>query len=95
MKIGLVGDHDVAVPAHQAIPIALQLASVQLGFPVEYEWLPTEQILDAKNLEDFDGLWCVPASPYRNMDGALLAIQYAREQHIPFFGTCGGFNTLS
>ena len=36
-------------------------------------------------------LWCVPASPYRSMEGALTAIQVARERHVPFLGTCGGF----
>jgi len=39
----------------------------------------------------FDGFWCVPASPYRDIDGALRAIRFAREQRRPFLGTCGGF----
>jgi CTP synthase (UTP-ammonia lyase) len=60
---------------------------------VETEWLPTpllekdpEEILIA-----FDGLWIVPASPYASMEGALLAIRFARERGVPFLGTCGGF----
>ncbi len=32
-----------------------------------------------------------PAVPYRNMDGALRAIRFAREARRPFLGTCGGF----
>ena len=36
-------------------------------------------------------LWCVPGSPYRSMQGALTAIRYARENKLPFLGTCGGF----
>lgn len=91
MKIGLIGDYDASVPAHQAIPIALKLTSEKLGVPIEFKWVPTDEILNPSRIIGFDGLWCVPASPYKNMDGALCAIQYAREQQIPFLGTCGGF----
>ncbi len=41
-------------------------------------------------LDSYDGIWCVPGSPYANMDGALHAITFARQQLIPFLGTCGG-----
>lgn len=91
--IGLIGDYDPAVTAHQAIPKALELAGHALGCSVEPTWLHTSTLQDyvSFQLEGFDGFWCVPASPYVNMDGALRAIQYAREQHKPFLGTCGGF----
>ncbi|QDQ25582.1 hypothetical protein FNU76_04005 [Chitinimonas arctica] len=91
VHIALVGDHDKTVPAHQAIPIALHQAAEQLGLAVSFEWLPTDGITHARSLAGFDGIWCVPASPYRDMDGALLAIRHAREQGIPFLGSCGGF----
>src|ERR1035441_10635045 len=52
---------------------------------------PTEEIVAATRVSGFSGLWCVPASPYRSMEGALLAIRYARESGVPFLGTCGGF----
>jgi CTP synthase (UTP-ammonia lyase) len=38
-------------------------------------------------LQQFDALWCAPASPYKSMQGALQAIQFAREQGWPFIGT--------
>ena len=38
-------------------------------------------------LKPFDALWCAPGSPYKSMDGALRAIQFAREQGWPFIGT--------
>src|SRR5688500_9093382 len=90
-RIGLVGDYDRSVPAHEAIPVALKLAQEALGFALQWEWVPTEEIQNASRIGAFDGLWCVPASPYRNMEGALCAIQFAREQARPFLGTCGGF----
>lgn len=89
--IGLIGDYDATVPAHQAIPIALQLAADAAAIEVKLQWVPTEEVRSVARVSAFDGLWCVPASPYRNMEGALLAIQYARESGRPFLGTCGGF----
>lgn len=90
-RIGLIGDYDAAVLAHQAIPRALELAGDALGAPVHYEWVPTEEIRESSRVSGFDRLWCVPASPYRSMEGALRAIRFAREQGRPFLGTCGGF----
>jgi len=83
--VALIGDYDASVPAHQAIPLALEMAGAR------FEWLPTGQITDTTRLTEFDGVWCVPASPYRSMDGALTAIRFARENARPFLGTCGGF----
>ncbi|MFM8471095.1 MAG: CTP synthase [Limisphaerales bacterium] len=89
--IGLVGDYDAAVPAHRAIPQALIQAAAAMGAAITHEWVPTEEITSAARVADFDGLWCVPASPYRSMEGALCAIRFARERGRPFLGTCGGF----
>lgn len=91
MRLGLIGDYDAAVLAHQAIPRALALAGEAVAEPVDYEWVPTEEVRDASRVSGFDGLWCVPASPYRSIEGALQAIRFAREQGRPFLGTCGGF----
>lgn len=86
-RIALIGDYNPAHVAHRAIPEALRLAN-----DTEFEWIHTSTITDAaKQLEPFDGIWCVPASPYANSEAALAAIQFAREQNRPFLGTCGGF----
>ena len=91
VTIGLIGDRSDSVPAHVAIPLALENAAAVLNIEAAYEWVPTERIKSASRVAAFDGLWCVPASPYRSMEGALIAIRCAREGRIPFLGTCGGF----
>ncbi|MBB3240514.1 CTP synthase (UTP-ammonia lyase) [Pseudomonas sp. Tn43] len=91
IRIALIGDHDPEVTAHQAIPVALGMAAEHSGQDIQFQWLATDRINAATPLNDFDGFWCVPASPYRDMDGALRAIRFAREQQRPFLGTCGGF----
>lgn len=91
VKIALVGDYNPAITAHRAIPEALRLASEVLGVAVEPHWLATDSIVDDAALADYDGIWCVPGSPYNATEGALRAIRFAREQGVPFLGTCGGF----
>lgn len=92
IKIGLIGDYSPEVTAHVAIPKALGLAAKEIKCGINAIWLGTEDIAEnIGELSEFDALWCVPASPYKNMDGALAAIRYARERKIPYLGTCGGF----
>ena len=91
IRIALVGDYDPSVPAHQAIPMALDRAASETGLDAQAIWMPTTDVRDGASLQAFDGIWCVPASPYRDMDGALTAIRFARERQVPFLGTCGGF----
>ena len=91
LQIGLIGDRNDDVVAHRAIPLALGMAADACGVEIEPVWVSTEQVDDGAALAEFDGLWCVPGSPYRSMEGALTAIQVARERHVPFLGTCGGF----
>lgn len=91
-RIALIGDHDPAVVAHRAIPQALALAREATGADLAWDWLGTDTIVDApRQLAGYASIWCVPASPYRSMDGALAAIRFARESGRPFLGTCGGF----
>ncbi len=89
--IGLIGDYDPGVPAHQAIPRAFDLVSAKLGILIQHHWIPTLEIKGPSCLDGLDGLWCVPASPYQSMEGALRGIRFARETGTPFLGTCGGF----
>lgn len=91
LNIGLIGDRDDAVLAHRAIPMALQLAAQANNQAVDFAWIPTTELTSTSRVAAFDGLWCVPGSPYQNMDGALLGIRHARESGTPFLGTCGGF----
>jgi CTP synthase (UTP-ammonia lyase) len=91
LQIGVVGDRDESITAHRALPLALDLAARSIDRPIEHVWLATDGIASAGHLARFDALWCAPGSPYRNADGALLAIGHAREQRVPFLGTCGGF----
>ena len=86
----MIGDYDPERPAHQAAIAALGHAAERLSVKLDISWLPTESLLvpeHIQKLEQHDGLWAAPGSPYQSLDGALRGIQYARETNRPFIGT--------
>src|SRR3954470_10992864 len=89
-RIALIGDRSEAVAAHRGIELSMELAGDLMGCGMEPLWLDTAKCEEA-SFEGFDALWCVPGRPYVSMAGALRAIRYARENHLPFLGSCGGF----
>ena len=91
-RIGLIGDHDEGVTAHRAIARSLARARETLACDIEPAWLPTAELKrDLAPAARCHGLWCVPASPYADGAAAIAAIRLAREQAIPFLGTCAGY----
>lgn len=86
MTIALIGDRSPSILAHQAIEKSLAL------FGATFSWIDTDTIVEPRQLLGaYRGIWAVPGSPYRDTDGALAAIQFAREMRVPFLATCGGF----
>ena len=94
IRIALIGDYRLSVTAHLAIPPALELAAKSLDVEVEPAWIHTSKLAGPevfRSLRGYQGIWCVPASPYANTEGVIAAISLARTEGIPFLGTCGGF----
>ncbi|MDF2565786.1 MAG: hypothetical protein K0Q53_2190 [Massilibacillus sp.] len=92
IKIGIIGDFESGRQSHEATNEALNHCADYLGICLESQWLPTESLekdID-KSVTYFDGLWCAPGE-YKSIQGALNAIQFARENDYPFIGTCAGF----
>jgi len=94
LTIAVVGDYGAERPTHKATQLALGHA---VQPPLRFEWLPSERAaeMDEAELASYAGLLIAPGSPYRSMDGALRAIQVAREQGVPLLGTCGGFQHVA
>jgi CTP synthase (UTP-ammonia lyase) len=89
-RIALIGEYDPTFPPHEATYNACEHAARQLGVRVIAEWTSTADATISA-LRDFSGLWILPGSPYKSLKNTLDAIRYAREERIPCFGTCGGF----
>src|SRR5690606_8090562 len=60
-----------------------------------FDWIETDAFdYETAFREVYSGLWLAPGSPYRDMDNVLKAIRFARENNIPAFGNCGGFQHM-
>ena len=91
LTIGVIGDFQKDNVSHQVMQPALNHSGKGSGINAECVWLPTEELeKNANDLSKFDGFWGATASPYKSLEGALMGIKYARENKIPFLGTCGG-----
>jgi CTP synthase (UTP-ammonia lyase) len=94
VKIAVVADRDPSFRPHLATDEALAHAADRLGIELAANWIGTEQ-LDTNEgwarLQESDGVFVAPGSPYRSLSGALAAIRFAREQMRPLLGTCAGF----
>lgn len=88
-RIALVGDRSDAVRSHTRVPGLLEALHAREGLDLDAYWISTEDAVHG--VEGFDAVWVLPGSPYRSEAGALAAIRSARENGIPFLGTCGGF----
>jgi len=91
--IALLGEYTPTFPPHAATNAAIEHSRNLLGVDINATWVSTEDI-DPTLFEQYSGLWVAPGSPYKNMELMLWAIRYARENNIPCFGTCGGFQHM-
>ena len=93
-RVVLVGDRSNLVQAHTRIPVLFDGLSRTGGIPIEVYWLHSTEIEQPADVAGFDGVWVVPGSPYTSPDGVMAAVQWAREEDVPFLGTCGGFQYM-
>ncbi|PBC60654.1 hypothetical protein BKI49_28660 [Streptomyces sp. Tue6028] len=90
-RIALVGDRSPTVVSHTRVPLLLDALAERDRIVLDAYWIPSEDAEDATAVHGFDAVWVLPGSPYRSEAGVLTAIRTAREEGIPFLGTCGGF----
>jgi CTP synthase (UTP-ammonia lyase) len=91
LKIAIIGEFDESFAPHVATNAALSHSAAALRLQISVDWLPTEPLENDLGLvATADVLWCAPGSPYRNLQGALAALRFGRENAVPTLGTCGG-----
>src|SRR6266513_1652813 len=93
-RIGVIADYKPDYRPHAAIAEALEHSAAELGKPVEVIWFDTPRLTTLEGINGLlmcDGIWGGPGSPFKSLDGALEGIRTAREEQIPFLGTCAGF----
>ncbi|MCC5918448.1 MAG: CTP synthase [Cryomorphaceae bacterium] len=94
VKIGLIGKYVELRDAYKSIAEAFIHAGAANDCKVSIDWIHSESILTPedvkKKLEDLDGILVAPGFGERGFEGKLQAVQFARENNIPFFGICLG-----
>ena len=93
VTIGLIGKYIELQDAYKSILEAFIHAGAMneckvIVQDVHSEFITPENV-DEK-LEGLDGLLVAPGFGLRGIDGKILAVQYAREKGLPFFGICLG-----
>jgi CTP synthase (UTP-ammonia lyase) len=93
--VAVIGDRVAGFEPHETISTSLQHAADALHIPPpEVRWFATDALAPATANHALAGaaaIWCAPGAPYRSLTGALAGIRVAREQRVPFLGTCAGF----
>ncbi len=99
VKIGVVGKYFntgefVLADSYISVIEALKHASWHFKRKPKLVWLDSEEYeKDPKRLEElseFDGVLIPGGFGTRGIEGKILAIQYVRENKIPYFGLCYG-----
>ena len=93
VKIALVGKYVELHDAYISIVESLNHAGIYHGVKVEIDWVNSEEVTseNAKNiLGSADGILVPGGFGDRGIEGKITAVQYAREQKVPFFGICLG-----
>lgn len=93
MKIAFVGKYLDLKESYKSLTEALIHAGAHIDTKVNIKWVDSEKIEDegaVKYLNDCDGILVAGGFGERGIEGKIEAIQYARENKIPFLGICLG-----
>ena len=94
-KIVILGDFNPAYHTHLAVNETIRHLADAFNDDIAFEWVDTDKLDIKKDLNTrYSGIWVASGSPYKDMQNVINAIQYARENNIPTFGNCGGFQHM-
>ncbi|NND95238.1 MAG: CTP synthase [Flavobacteriales bacterium] len=93
VKIGLIGKYVELKDSYKSIAEGFIHAGAANQVKVKVDWIHSETVNEEnleKKLGALDGILVAPGFGGRGIEGKILAVQYAREKSIPFFGICLG-----
>lgn len=96
VKIAVVGKYCSLPDAYKSLREALVHAGIANKTKVSMEWIDSETLEGlsqsevADRLKDFHGILVPGGFGSRGVEGKIKAVQYARENKVPFFGICLG-----
>jgi len=93
VTIGLVGKYVELPDAYLSVVEALTHGGIHHGVQVNIDWIPAESVTPEnveEKLKHVNGIVVPGGFGSRGLDGKMNAIQYVRENNIPFLGLCLG-----
>ncbi len=93
VTIGLIGKYIELQDAYKSILESFIHAGAMNDCKVQVVNVHSEYISDenvAEKLNGLDGLLVAPGFGFRGVEGKIVAVKYARENNLPFFGICLG-----
>ena len=96
--IALVGKYVKLHDAYLSVMESLYHAGFENESKVEIKWVDSEHLVDqdccTDELGDVDGIIVPGGFGDRGIEGMIQAAQYARENHVPYFGICLGMQIM-
>ena len=93
VNIGVIGKYVELPDAYKSIAESFIHAGAENECKVNVSWISSESITNQNTQEilgRLDGILVAPGFGERGIEGKILAVQFARENKIPFFGICLG-----
>ena len=93
VTIGVVGKYTNLKDSYKSLIEALTHGGIENNAKVKIHWINAEKVKTTelmKELKNVDGILIPGGFGYRGVEGKILAIKFARENNIPFFGICLG-----
>jgi len=93
VTIAIAGKYTEHGDAYLSITEALKHAGIANSADVEIKWVESDDLLEndvEQFLSDADGIVVPGGFGYRGIEGKLKAIQFARENKVPYLGLCLG-----
>jgi len=97
VDIGLVGKYVGYEDSYKSLKEALVHGGLAHNLKVNIHWVDAERLSEPggeRQLEEYDGILVPGGFGLRGVEGKIVAIRYAREHQVPYFGICLGMQTM-
>ncbi len=92
VTIAVVGKYVDVQDSYLSIREALKHAGIEAGCKVNVLWIDSEELEGVERVEiEADGILVPGGFGKRGAEGKMKAIEFARENNVPFLGICFGF----
>src|SRR6202023_1755017 len=99
VTIGIVGKYVEYEYSYKSLKEALVHGALAHNLKLQLNWIEAEGLESGEGntnnaqLEGYDGILVPGGFGKRGIEGMLIAIRYARENKVPYFGICLGMQT--